>query len=143
MVKLLGWCANCRSQLCPSNICEERFVISTLLSPLTSVSLPLFLCTLSRLWFNLTFKGEVIIMSLFKLQMVTASLVLIHHCSDSNSGRRKSNKKKNSAVTQTNWTRRTTRMKNKTPFCLFVGYPTVVTLKQAQPATCVGFMHMD
>lgn len=58
----------------PATICQHQFVISTRLSPLTPLSLPLWLCTLSCLWLNLTFKGEVIIMSVLKLQTATVFL---------------------------------------------------------------------
>lgn len=43
------------------------------------------------------------------------------------------------AVTQMNWTRRTTRMKNKKLFSLFVTYPT--DTEKTQSATWCGFMY--
>ena len=55
---------------------------------------------------------------------------------------RRGEKKK---VTQMNWTRRTTRMKNKKLFYLFVSYMVVVTLtKPSQPYAlilCTWFNH--
>lgn len=76
MVKIL--CCE-PSPLCIGTICEQRFVISTRRSPLTP-SVPPFLslslCTLSRLWLDVTFQGEVIIMSLLQLQMETVFLFI-------------------------------------------------------------------
>ena len=122
-----------------STICQHQFVISTRLSPLTPLFHPLWLCTLSCLWLNLTFKGEVIIMSVLKLQTVTAFLFkfmpALHQKGEE---KKKKEKKKKTELTQMKWTRRTTRMKNKKLFCLSVSYPTVATMrKPSQPHVVV------
>lgn len=122
----------------PATICQHQFVISTRLSPLTPLFLPLWLCTLSCLWLNLTFKGEVIIMSVLKLQTATVFLFKFTPALTQAVEETKRKKQKKTELTQMKWTRRTTRMKNKKLFCLSVSYPTVATMrKPSQPHVVV------